>query len=108
MACIFEYNGKKYSQDELAKELEKMPPHIAHNYIPGVQNIPDAPFKKSWHELVLKRAIHEAATNGYQRLSWTPGEAQAARYDLSKQVDTIQAKRNANDTFDVHYRPLND
>lgn len=52
-------------------------------------NIPDAPFKKTWTELALKRAISEAAEKGYDRLSWTPGEAQAARYDLSKQIDKL-------------------
>lgn len=51
--------------------------------------VPNAPFKKTWHELALKRAIREAAEKGYDRLSWTPGEAQAARYDLSKSVDKI-------------------
>lgn len=51
--------------------------------------VPDAPFKKTWHELALKRMLREAAEKGYDRLSWTPGEAQAARYDLSKQVDKI-------------------
>jgi hypothetical protein len=55
-------------------------------------NIPDAPFKKTWTELALKRAISEAAEKGYDRLSWTPGEAQAARYDLSKQVDKLTAQ----------------
>ncbi len=52
--------------------------------------VPDAPFKKSWHELALKRAMFEAASKGYDRLSWTPGEAQAARYDLSKSIDNIK------------------
>ena len=51
--------------------------------------VPDAPFKKNWHELALKRAIREAAENGYDRLSWTPGEAQAARYDLSKHLNRL-------------------
>jgi len=51
--------------------------------------VPDAPFKKTWHELALKRMLREAAEKGYDRLSWTPGEAQAARYDLSKSVDKI-------------------
>ncbi len=36
--------------------------------------VPDAPFKKNWHELALKKAIREAAENGYDRLSWTAGE----------------------------------
>jgi len=53
--------------------------------------VPDAPFKKTWHELALKRMLREAAEKGYDRLSWTPGEAQAARYDLSKQIDTLKA-----------------
>jgi len=89
MACKFEYKGKMYNQDELVKVLEQMPPSEASKFIPEVQSVPDAPFKKNWHELALKRAIKEAADNGYERLSWTPGEAQAARYDLSKQVDKI-------------------
>lgn len=52
-------------------------------------NIPDAPFKKTWLELSLKKVIREAAEKGYDRISWTPGEAQAARYDLSKEVKNI-------------------
>lgn len=58
----------------------------------GAKGVPDAPFKKNWHELALKRMIREAAEKGYDRLSWTPGEAQAARYDLSKQVDNIKVE----------------
>lgn len=50
---------------------------------------PDAPFKKNWDELALKKMIHKAASEGYEGISWTPGEAQAARYDLSKQVKGI-------------------
>ncbi len=57
--------------------------------IAEADRLPDAPFKKTWHELALKRALREAAEKGYDRLSWTPGEAQAARYDLSKSVDKI-------------------
>jgi hypothetical protein len=53
------------------------------------KGVPDAPFKKSWHELALKRMIREAAEKGYDRLSWTPGEAQAARYDLSKSISDL-------------------
>lgn len=53
--------------------------------------IPDAPFKKTWLDLALKRVIREAAEGGKSRISWTPGEAQAARYDLSKQVGLLSA-----------------
>lgn len=63
--------------------------------------VPDAPFKKTWHELALKRAIREAAENGYERLSWTPGEAQAARYDLSKQLKELQYLKNDDGTYEI-------
>lgn len=68
--------------------------------------VPDAPFKKTWHELALKRMIREAAERGMDRLSWTPGEAQAARYDLSKQVDSIRAiKRQSDGNYTLAYIP---
>lgn len=51
--------------------------------------VPDAPFKTSWPELGLKRAIVQAAKEGKDAISWTPGQQQADRYDLSKHVDTI-------------------
>ncbi len=52
--------------------------------------VPDAPFKKDWHELAMKRMIRYAAENGYDRIGWTTGDQQAQRYDLSKQVDEIR------------------
>lgn len=51
--------------------------------------VPNAPFKKSWHELALKRMLRYAAENGYEKIAWTTGEQQAERYDLSKQIDSI-------------------
>ena len=53
------------------------------------QGVPDAPFKTSWHELAFKRMLRWAAENGFDRLAWTTGEQQVDRYDLSKQVDTV-------------------
>ena len=51
--------------------------------------VPDAPFKTTWHELALKRAIQEASEKGYDRIAFTTGKTQAERYDLSKQIDRI-------------------
>jgi hypothetical protein len=50
---------------------------------------PDAPFKKNWHELAMKRLLNYAAENGYDSIAITPGAEQAKRYDLSKQVDKL-------------------
>jgi hypothetical protein len=54
--------------------------------------VPNAPFKTSWHELTLKRAIQEASEKGYDQIAFTTGKTQAERYDLSKQVDYIDYK----------------
>ena len=53
------------------------------------EGVPDAPFKDTWHQLALKRALKYAADNGYDRVGLTTGAQQAKRYDLSKQVDEI-------------------
>ena len=66
--------------------------------------VPDAPFKKTWHELALKRMIRYAAENGYDKLAWTTGEQQAARYDLSKQIDQVLWKRWSPETGEPFHR----
>lgn len=60
----------------------------------AVTGVPDAPFKTSWPELGLKRMIRWAAENGFDRIAWTPGDVQAERYDLSKQVSQIDFNRS--------------
>lgn len=54
------------------------------------QGVPDAPFKDTWYQLALKRAIQHAAENGYDRIGLTTGSHQVARFDLSKQIDSIK------------------
>ena len=51
---------------------------------------PEGKHTLSWVDLGLKRALKEAAEGGYDKLIWTPGEEQAARYDLSKQISKLQ------------------
>jgi hypothetical protein len=55
-------------------------------------NIPSAPYVTStegWTDIALKRVLKEAAEGGYDKIVWTPGDEQAKRYDLSKQVKEI-------------------
>lgn len=56
----------------------------------GLAGVPDAPFKTTWPELAMKRAIRYAAEHGYDTVAWTTGEQQNARYDLSKHVSQIE------------------
>lgn len=59
--------------------------------MPRISNegVPDAPFKKSWHEMALKHALHHAAKRGYHGLLITPGQEQADRYKLSRHIDEL-------------------
>lgn len=59
--------------------------------------VPSAPFvtdTKSWTALAMKKIIAYAADNGFDRVAWTTGEQQAERYDLSKQIDAVEYKRD--------------
>ena len=49
-------------------------------------SFPDAPFKDTYHEYVLKRLLRMAAEEGYDSLGWTPSDIQADRwsYDYEK------------------------
>jgi hypothetical protein len=62
-------------------------------YFKSMEGIPSAPYvanTAAWTDLALKRALKEAAEGGYDRVVWTPGVEQAKRYDLSKQIDSLQ------------------
>lgn len=66
--------------------------------------VPNAPFKKSWSMLAFKRVLKQAVDGGYDAVAWTPGEVQNDRYDLSKQVDSIDAvsKRDGGETVTIN------
>jgi hypothetical protein len=77
------------------------------------QQVPDAPFKSTWDELSLKRAIKMASDEGYEQIAFTTGKTQADRYDLSKQVDkivwneqngTFAAQRAGSDTGTIMHK----
>jgi bifunctional DNA-binding transcriptional regulator/antitoxin component of YhaV-PrlF toxin-antitoxin module len=70
--------------------------------------VPDAPFKKNWPALGLKRAIKEALEGGYDRIAWLDGEGHAARYDLSRQVDAIEVIRDGDGTYEIMARPADE
>jgi hypothetical protein len=56
------------------------------------EGVPDAPFKDSWHQLALKRALKYAADNGYDRVGLTTGKQQVERYsnEMRQNVDQLQ------------------
>ena len=103
--------AEKASKTEAAqKELDAA---LQANDIPRIQvadaalreakksaSIPAAPFvgkTEAWVALALKRMIRYGSENGFDLIAWTTGEQQAERYDLSKQLDSVQVKKAASD-----------
>ena len=68
-----------------AEALEDLPNVLRQ----GSLKVPDAPFKNTWHELVFRRMVRQAADEGKDWVGWTTGEQQAERYNLSKHIDSI-------------------
>ena len=84
---------EKMSMEQYGKPFDDVPQSGQNRMISDLESpgeVPDAPFKKHWEELGLKRALREAAEGGYDELAWTPGAQQAKRYSLNKQIDTLQ------------------
>jgi len=44
--------------------------------------IPDAPFKSSWPDLVMKGMLRDAVEKGYDKIAWTTGKTQQDRWNL--------------------------
>lgn len=72
------------------------------NAEPGV---PDAPFKKNWHELAMKRVLDYAADKGYDTVAITPGAEQANRYKLSSHIDNMMVSDTYQGTRQISWRP---
>jgi hypothetical protein len=84
------------------KAVDKMQREASMMHSENQKNkVPDAPFKKNWHELAMKRLINYASENGYDSIAITPGAEQAKRYDLSKQVDELLYKKNPDGTYQL-------
>ena len=58
--------------------------------LPRDDRVPDAPLKKTWHEMSFRRVARMAAEEGYDAIAWTPGKVQIERYDLRKHLSEIQ------------------
>lgn len=66
----------------------------------------DSPAK--WSGLAMRRMIRYAAENGFSKISWDNGETQADRYDLSKQIESVDWVKNKDGTYDVVAFPKGD
>jgi len=63
------------------------------------KQIPDAPFKTTWHELALRRAVREASEKGFDKIAIPTGSVQNDRYKLSNFVNAIDYRKNDDGTY---------
>jgi len=93
--------------EDRTKNQEGTPERIEYEKLTArnnTQGVPDAPFIKDTNattKLGLKVALKEAVAQGADKISWTTGEQQNERYDLSKQVDEIGWQKNENGTYNI-------
>lgn len=80
-----------FSKDTQDSYIQEMKDHPAYKKL----GVPNAPFKKNWHELGIKRLIQEAVINDYEKLSWTTGTQQTQRYSLETTADQIIYNKNS-------------
>lgn len=83
------YNGDEYKGTSRPDESKESFINRVLNTNNNSNAVPDAPFKKTWHELLLKRLLGQATDQDADKLTWSTGQQQADRYDLSKQLDRI-------------------
>lgn len=68
---------------------------------------PDAPYKSTWNEFLMKKALYEAAMRDKPKLVWTTGETQANRWNelLHENLDGIKYTYDpSNDDYIMHIR----
>lgn len=93
---LVDANGESIAQSSSLETLKQ-----EYNAWINRKGIPDAPFRKDWPLQMFKRALQDAVESGKQWVGWTDGQTQVNRYNLSKQVDRIDYRRNGPDSYDL-------
>ena len=71
------------------------------------RDVPDAPFKETYHEYVLKRLLREAAEQDYDSIGWTTADTQMERWNPKRKTNEqmgIKAKNPNAVAFEDGYR----
>lgn len=76
--------------------------HEAPERVRSSEKVPEAPLKKTWHEMALRRMLKHAVENGYDALSWTGGADQADRFNLAKRLDHIEYQKKSDGKYWIH------
>lgn len=74
------FDWLRRKMDEAEKRMQDAERDIEALKKKGMGDVPDAPFRSTYHEYVLKRLLRMAAEEGYDSIGWTPSEIQSNRW----------------------------
>jgi GNAT superfamily N-acetyltransferase len=63
--------------------------------------VADAPFRTTWPLALFKRALRDAVASGKDWIGWTVGETQNDRFDLGRQVDSLNYGGSVEDGWTI-------
>lgn len=91
-------NGDKeyYKNEQEANRIARENNTEAHPVTYAAGKVPTAPFvqkTEGWLNLALKRVIAMAVQGGYDKVAFVTGQQSAERYDLSKQIESMEITR---------------
>ncbi|MBU0976379.1 hypothetical protein KJ918_06275, partial [Patescibacteria group bacterium] len=72
------------------------------------KDFPFHPLLKNWKELAIKKVLEKAVQGGYDAISWTTGQQQADRYDLSKKISGIDYLKEPEGEYWINVIDLDD
>jgi hypothetical protein len=98
---FFILDSKEYGKEKVkvSKDISNAKEVFLRSAWDFIGAVPDAPFRKNWHEFVLKRMLRYAAENGYDKIAWTSGAMQNERYNLGEKVSKIKYSKNSEKIF---------
>jgi hypothetical protein len=98
----YQKTGNFDKQNELSKqiaEIEKQQVKIRQQMQDTEGKVPDAPYKKTWHEMLMKQVMDIAAKENYDAIAFTTGKQQNDRYNLAKYIENLTYNPETNQLF---------
>ena len=74
------FNWLRSKMETAEKRMQEAERHVESLKEKGMGDVPDAPFRSTYHEYVLKRLLRMATEEGYDSIGWTPAEIQVERW----------------------------
>jgi hypothetical protein len=95
-------DNKNAITDADRPEFQALAEKVTAEILANKEGVPNAPFKKNWHELMMKQILNEAVKGDYEAVAFTTGKQQADRYNLQKHVNLVSAMPTKEGKYNVY------